>query len=465
MNCPPNSKTNKILITTWGSRGDIQPLLGLAEGLRNAGYYIAVQANNYAKDIIEYYGFPFYSLSGEPEKILSSPHFKASIETNDITKVKESSEWQEAHMKIPQEILDIAQNFDMLLAHSLIFQQAYLVYKRLKIPLIGIALCPQFPTKKFKSSIVFDDHFSFDAVKNLESWEDLAKNRQHCAEKIYDIYRAEWNLSKIESHLGWLGDFWYKDKIPIISAFSPQIIGGQPDDWPEYVKCVGYFDLPSSNQLKLESFIDDWLNKDPGSKPILMTFGSMSIVEPNYMLKLANALIKNIGARVILSSEHNKTESHDPFISERLLIIKGAPFNILLPRCQAIVHHGGAGTTGTALKAGIPQVIIDFFADQPFWGNCVNKIGVGPRPLPYRSLREDDLIDSVKYALSDKVMERAEEIAESVRLESGVEEAVKVVEKVFEMNQRRVREKVKFVEVRPMDINTMNVLGYPELKQ
>jgi len=174
------------LLCTWGLRGDIQPLLGLADGLRKVGYYVAVQANVYAKEIVEYYGFPFYSLSGNPEKLLSSPLFKDSMEKNDLLKIKESKEWTESHMKIPHEIENIAKSFDMIIAHSLIWEQAYLVYKRLKIPLIGLALSPQYPTKHFKSTNVHSDYFDFDPAKNMDSWKALAKFRSSHAAKMYE---------------------------------------------------------------------------------------------------------------------------------------------------------------------------------------------------------------------------------------------------------------------------------------
>jgi len=339
----------------------------------------------------------------------------------------------------------------LLLAHSLIYEQAFLVHKYLKIPLIGIALSPQFPTKKFKSTFAFGDYFEFDAVKNLESWETMAKIRGHWAKQIYQKYTEEWKITKVDSPLGWLWDFWYKDKIPIISAFSPQIIGGAPEDWPDYVKCVGYFDLLSGVQLKLDSHIEEWLNKEPHSKPIVMTFGSMSIVEPRYVLTLANAVSNLMGVRVIVVADWSKYEINEPRLSDKILFTKGAPFNLLFPRCLAVVHHGGAGTIGASLKAGCPQVVVNFFADQPFWGECIWKIGVGPKPLQYRSLREEDLIDAIRFALRDEIIEKAEEISTLVRNEDGVKEAVKIIDKVFEAGRLFKNENNQRTEIEQME--------------
>jgi UDP:flavonoid glycosyltransferase YjiC (YdhE family) len=439
----PTDNTTKILICTWGLRGDIQPLLGLADGLRKAGYYVALQANIYAKEIVEYYGFPFYSLSGNVEKENPFSEFKDNSEKNEIAlKPKQPGEWAEPQMKIPLEIEGIAKSFDMIIAHSLLWEQAYLVHKRLKIPLVGFALSPQYPTKHFKSTIVHNDYFDFDPVKNVESWKSLAKIRAHHSADMYNKYTEDWKLTKTDNPWGWLGDFWYKAKIPIIHAFSPQVLNEVPDDWPAHVNTVGYIEFPTPDIIKLDPTIEDWLEKDV-DKPILITFGSMSVSEANYMLNLAHIVIRTLGLRVILSSGTGKTDPNDSLISEKLLVIKGAPYNLLFPNCSAVVHHGGPGTTGTALKAGIPQIIISFFSEQPFWGDCVNRIGAGPPPLHFRSLREEDLIDNIRYALRENVREKATEIGMSIGLEDGVRNSVKIIDQYFTDYTRKHQEKVK----------------------
>src|SRR5690606_38603984 len=59
---------------------------------------------------------------------------------------------------------------------------------------------------------------------------------------------------------------------------------------------------------------------------------------------------------------------------------------VLFPRMQAVVHHGGAGTTGAVLRAGVPQVVVPFLADQAFWGSRVAAAGGGRTPIPSRML-------------------------------------------------------------------------------
>jgi UDP:flavonoid glycosyltransferase YjiC (YdhE family) len=109
--------------------------------------------------------------------------------------------------------------------------------------------------------------------------------------------------------------------------------------------------------------------------------------------------------------------------------IASAPHDWLFPRMAAVAHHGGAGTTAAGLRAGVPAVIIPFFADQPFWGQRVAALGVGPAPVPRRKLTAKRLAAALDAATENPQMRRrAVEVAEALRGEDGVGAAVAVVE-------------------------------------
>jgi sterol 3beta-glucosyltransferase len=114
---------------------------------------------------------------------------------------------------------------------------------------------------------------------------------------------------------------------------------------------------------------------------------------------------------------------------EHVFQIDSVPFDWLFPRMRVIVHHGGMGTTGAALRAGIPSVVVPFTADQPFWGRRVYQLGVGPKPIPHKKLTVQRLTEAIRVALSDQTMQRrAEDLGERLRSEDGVTQAVKVIE-------------------------------------
>ncbi|MGB7086008.1 MAG: nucleotide disphospho-sugar-binding domain-containing protein, partial [Phormidesmis sp.] len=115
-------------------------------------------------------------------------------------------------------------------------------------------------------------------------------------------------------------------------------------------------------------------------------------------------------------------------ISNNVYLLESAPHDWLFPQCAAVVHHGGAGTTGAGLKAGKPTVICPFIGDQPFWGNCVYELGVGPRPIPQKQLTADKLAQAIREAVTDsKLRLRAEELGNKIRAEDGVMRAVDII--------------------------------------
>jgi UDP:flavonoid glycosyltransferase YjiC (YdhE family) len=96
----------------------------------------------------------------------------------------------------------------------------------------------------------------------------------------------------------------------------------------------------------------------------------------------------------------------------------------------AVVHHGGAGTTAAGLGAGVPSIIVPFMGDQPFWGQRVMEMGVGPAPIPRKQLNGKRLGDAIAQAVSDASMrDRARELGQKIQAEDGIANAVAFVER------------------------------------
>jgi UDP:flavonoid glycosyltransferase YjiC (YdhE family) len=92
------------------------------------------------------------------------------------------------------------------------------------------------------------------------------------------------------------------------------------------------------------------------------------------------------------------------------------------------VHHGGAGTTAASLRAGVPTLVTPFFADQPFWGQRVVELGVGPTPIPRKRLSVERLAQAIDRLVSDQEMrQRAARLGERIRQENGVARAVEII--------------------------------------
>jgi sterol 3beta-glucosyltransferase len=118
--------------------------------------------------------------------------------------------------------------------------------------------------------------------------------------------------------------------------------------------------------------------------------------------------------------------------SEHVFFVNDIPHYWLLPRMSAIVHHGGAGTTGAALGSGVPSIVVPFGFDQAFWGHCVAALGAGPRPLPHAKLTADGLVDAIERMLHDPLMrERAAQLGARIQLEHGTAQAIDHIHRVL----------------------------------
>ncbi|TKY46033.1 Sterol 3-beta-glucosyltransferase UGT80B1 [Spatholobus suberectus] len=111
-------------------------------------------------------------------------------------------------------------------------------------------------------------------------------------------------------------------------------------------------------------------------------------------------------------------------VPPNVFLLEECPHDWLFPQCSALVHHGGAGTTATGLKAGCPTTIVPFFGDQFFWGDRIYQKGLGPAPIPISQLSLENLSNAIKFMLQPEVKSRAMEIAKSIENEDGVTAAV-----------------------------------------
>jgi UDP:flavonoid glycosyltransferase YjiC (YdhE family) len=111
-------------------------------------------------------------------------------------------------------------------------------------------------------------------------------------------------------------------------------------------------------------------------------------------------------------------------------IIDYAPYDWLFPRMAALVHHGGSGTTGFALRSGIPSLVIPFVFDQFFWGKRVYQLGAGPQPIPIDRLTEDKLTVAIQEMIHNPVLkQRARDLGEEIAGEIGVQNAVEIIDR------------------------------------
>jgi UDP:flavonoid glycosyltransferase YjiC (YdhE family) len=207
------------------------------------------------------------------------------------------------------------------------------------------------------------------------------------------------------------------ERTPLYYAYSPTVIP-RPADWAERIHVTGFWfsDPPPgwTPPPDLVSFLES------GPPPVYVGFGSMPSGSAEDTLKLILKALELSHQRCVLLSGWAGI-GEDRKLPEYAFGVESVPHSWLFPRMRAVVHHGGAGTTGAGLRAGVPSIVTPFVADQPNWGRRVEALGVGPRAILFRELTADLLADAIRQATSDTVMrQRASAIGEQIRSEDGV---------------------------------------------
>lgn len=150
-------------------------------------------------------------------------------------------------------------------------------------------------------------------------------------------------------------------------------------------------------------------------------FGSIVVDDPTAMTKLIFDAVKKTGQRALVSKGWGGVGADELGIPEGVFMLGNVPHDWLFKRVSVVVHHGGAGTTAAGITAGKPSVVVPFFGDQPFWGAMIARAGAGPYPIAYKDLSSDMLAKSIKQALEPATIEKAQQLADSIKFERGTE--------------------------------------------
>jgi len=153
--------------------------------------------------------------------------------------------------------------------------------------------------------------------------------------------------------------------------------------------------------------------------------------------ELVLAAIERAGVRAVVASGWGGLELPAGRAGNNF-VIKEVPHRLLFPKMAAVVHHGGIGTTMAVVRAGVPSVPVPFFMDQPFWSHRLALLGVGTTPLPFKTLKPDELADAMKLAATDRGMAaKAKELGARVAAEDGLKTASALVEEYVSRGPRQ----------------------------
>lgn len=408
----------RIAILTYGSRGDVQPILPLALRLMEEGHVVKFAAPFRFKNFVEEYGIDFVALSGDPEDLSRRMNdagynfVKMMHELMNHAIGIGAAIWQQTEAACRDADLIIHTFAHVVGAHTLAREK--------NIPDIHIQGFPMFtPTGDYPNVTLPDLRLR---VLNRLTHRLSAKITWWTAQIGFERVRRRAGLPKRK--LYWpFDDDPLRPRTPILCAWSPNVLPAS-NDWPSRVHVTGYYFFPLYTSYQPTAQLASFLQN--GDSPVCITFGSMVNRNKERIDHIVREALKQTRNRgVILSGWSGIKESS----TNDLLCLEAAPHDWLLPRCKMVIHHGGAGTTAAGLRAGIPNVVVPFTADQPFWGRRVHAIGAGPKPVLVKNIAVEKLTQAITEAENEALRERAQAIGQKIRKEDGLVEAVKWIDK------------------------------------
>jgi UDP:flavonoid glycosyltransferase YjiC (YdhE family) len=208
-----------------------------------------------------------------------------------------------------------------------------------------------------------------------------------------------------------------------VYGFSPWLVP-RPADWPANHIIAGHWWLEDGRVWRPPPDLAAFL--DAGPPPVYLGFGSMGARRPEADAALVLEAARLAGRRVVLLG--GPAARRAVAGSREIIVVDEAPHDWLLPRVAAAVHHGGAGTTHAALRAGIPSAVAPIAADQYYWGGRIAALSAGPPPAPRQVLTAERLAGLIYEAAEVPAYRRAAAaLGELLRQERGVARAVEVI--------------------------------------
>ncbi len=416
----------RIAIIALGTRGDVQPYIALGKGLKAAGHVVRLITHENFETLVNSYGLEFWSVKGDVQAIMETPEMLALLEKGNFLAITSytAKAAQQAAIDWARDGFAACQGMDLLVAGVGGLFVALALAEKLKLPFLQAYIFPFTPTKAFPA-ILFSRFVSkLGGYVNLLShhlfrqimWQGSRSGDRLARQQVLGLPATPFWGPYHSAHL---------QRFPILYGFSPSIIP-KPSDWHN-ICITGYWLLDETSDWTPPAALLNFLQS--GSPPVYIGFGSMGSRNPVQTADLVLQAINFTGQRAVLQSGWGGLIKTD--IPDTVFIVDSIPHSWLFPRVAAIVHHGGAGTTAAGLRAGVPTIVIPFFGDQPFWGQRVAELGVGPELIPRKKLTAEPLAAAIHRAVTDRSMrQRAADLGAKIQAEDGIANAVATIHEI-----------------------------------
>ena len=408
----------------------MRPYVALGAGLRAAGHHVRVVAHPAFEALVRSCGLDFAPVAGDPRYLADNQQVRDLLDDG-----RNVFRWWRTFKDIDAPLMrqrlrdcwEACQDADVIVVSILPYLFGYAIAKKLRVPLVRAFYFPLSPTREHPVDFV-PRWLPLGGRLNLATYHAQRQllwqlARPWFAEACREVLGIN-TLPRLEP----FGELDRQQQL-LLYCYSAEV-APPPDDWGSWIDVTGYWFLDRPVNWTPPPALTTFL--DSGPPPVYIGgFGNMTNRDPRELARTVLQALARTGKRaVVLTGQGGLRLADVPELPRDIFAIDWVPFDWLLPRVAAVVHHGGAGTTAASLRAGVPTVVVPFFLDQFFWGRRVFELGVGPRPIRRGRLDAETLAAAIDAATTDVEMRRrAAALGARIRAEHGVARAVAAFER------------------------------------
>ncbi|KAK1960779.1 glycosyltransferase family 28 domain-containing protein [Colletotrichum sublineola] len=436
---PPHSM--KITCLTIGSRGDVQPYIALCKGLIAEGHKPRIATHAEFKDWIEGHGIEFAKVDGDPGELM-----RLCIENGTFTWafLREANSMFRGWLdELLVSAWEACQGSDLLIESPSAMAGIHIAEK-LSIPYFRAFTMPWTRTRAYPHAFVMPEYKMGGAYNYMTYvmfdnifWKATAHQINRWRNNTLKLPNT--SLEKMQPN-----------KVPFLYNFSEYVVA-PPLDFSDWIRVTGYWFLDEGSDFQPPKELTDFIAKARADekKLVYVGFGSIIVNDTAKMTQEVIDAVLKADVRCILSKgwsdrvakpeDAGGAKKDEPVMPPEIFVIKSAPHDWLFSQIDAAAHHGGSGTTGASLRAGIPTIIRPFFGDQFFFGGRVEDIGVGICLKKWGAVSFARALWEATH--NDRMIVKARVLGEQIRSEHGVENAIQCIYRDMEYATSLIKRK------------------------
>ena len=386
----------RIVLIGIGTRGDIQPLMALSQGLMRRGHRVRLLADSDSKPLADGLGIPNEPLLDSVRELadLGMRALAPRPAREKIALTKTLRLWFVPYaQQIAERCLAAARTCDLIIAGPAAKTVASALNELTRIPYVVVHYAPSIHTRAFRLPEALNQRF--------------LPARLACA-----LHQGVINWFAVPFHRALRRAL----RLPVCSparavrryppacvlcAFSPTVVP-PPSDWPNNVYITGFFRLTNPTPLSPE--LSHFLDQTPA--PLYIGLGSMSLPDdPRPFTEAILSAVRRSSCRAVLLRGWGSIDTISA--DDQIHVAETANHDALLPRVAGVIHHGGAGTTAAALYAGRPCAVLPVMADQWFWADRLQRLRCSAGTLPRQKVTAEGLARVMQRLLTEPALATA----------------------------------------------------------